>query len=766
MWGNLFDAYGRWVFRHRLIAAAIVLALTLLAGFSILERSREGLPLDFTPQALFEDDSDELHVLREIESVFGREDNDLMLLLSGPIGTPEGVAAVRALHAALAAHPRVERVDSLVNATVSESDPAAGLRVLRPLDELAPAEAVARVAADPLLGRLVVSTDGDTAALWARIDRRIVPISELGPVVEELSAAARAVPLPPGLTLRLTGVPWIRAEVVDMMLSDQTRFVPLVAGLFLVVTLALFRRPGSALGPLVSVLLAGVWSVGLLLGAGATLNVLSILVPTLVVVIGASDSIHLVARYQEELEHEPDRARALGLTLRHLSVACFLTSFTTATGFASLIIAKTKIIRDFGVHCSVAVMIAWVATMVALPVWLAFLPSSQIGPLKGTAPRWSLGMLARIERWVARGPRRVIAATMALCAGLLWLGSGVQTNNHLLEMYSGEHPTREAIGVAESEMAGVVPVMVHVRGEPGALLEPDNLRRMAEVEAALRARPMVRWSASLAGQVQTLHQRLSGEAGLPASREAVAQELLVAELGGELPEEWLVNSDYSRARVLAICADAGGREFLRLQAEVQAEADAAFAGSGLEVVVSGDGVVASLGLDRLITDLYSSIAIDFAVILVAMGLLLRSARLAVIAIVPNAVPLLFTLGTLAVLGIDLQITNIVSFTVALGIAVDDTIHFMVRYGEELRAGYPQPEALSRTFQGSGIPMLMTSALLLVGFGVLASSPLTSTKHFGMLNVVTMTAAIVGDLFLLPALLRVFDRGDATANTPG
>ena len=186
------------------------------------------------------------------------------------------------------------------------------------------------------------------------------------------------------------------------------------------------------------------------------------------------------------------------------------------------------------------------------------------------------------------------------------------------------------------------------------------------------------------------------------------------------------------------------------------EADRIFAGTGIEVEVTGDGVLASEGVDQLIQDLLASLALVFAVILVTMLILLRDLRLTVIATLPNLVPLMFILGTLGIMGADLQTSNIISFTIAVGLAVDDTIHFIVRYREEKRLGKSTQEAIRLTINGAGHAIVLTSILLVFGFGVLVFSPLTSTYFFGLLACITMAAALFGDLLILPTMLHLFD----------
>jgi predicted RND superfamily exporter protein len=183
-----------------------------------------------------------------------------------------------------------------------------------------------------------------------------------------------------------------------------------------------------------------------------------------------------------------------------------------------------------------------------------------------------------------------------------------------------------------------------------------------------------------------------------------------------------------------------------------------FAGTGVVVDITGDGMLAADGVNTLITDLLYSLGLIFGVIALTMLALLRDLKLALIALLPNLVPLVFIMATLGLMGSELQTSNIISFTVAVGMAVDDTIHFIVRYREERKAGRDNTTAIRHTFHGAGQAIVVTSMLLVLGFSVLATSSLTSTRDFGILASVTMTAALLGDLLLLPAMLHLFAGG--------
>jgi predicted RND superfamily exporter protein len=751
--GPLLERYGRGVAEHRGVATALLVVLTGLAILGIGLRLQEGTPVDFTPQAMFMGEGGAWDRVKVYEQEFGAEDNDVMLILQGELDTPGGIAAIRAIHTAVARVPEVERVDSLANAMLATGD-GAGLIEVR--EAIQPGDTPLHLAAaDPLMGRLLLSEDQTVTTLRVRIGTHIQKIALLAPVVQQIVSEAQSVDLPAGMSLHPTGVPLVRTEVVQMMQDDQSLYFPLLTGLFGITIVLLFRRFWLGMTPLLGVLFGCIWAMGVLLSTGAVLNILSVLTPTLVLVIGAADGIHMVSRYREEIAADGDRTAALGRTLRQMTLACFLTTFTTAAGFASLMVADTAVIRDFGLQCCIAVGVTFFAVILAVPTMLAWIPVERVGrPAQARDGRFYVAL----DALVARRPLGVMVFSLTIVLAAAWLGRGVQTNSRLLEMYTPDHPTWSAIKLAEQSTGGVIPVFIHLSGAPDQMLEPEILGKIKALEDAARAEQMTGWTASPATWVGQLHQLLTGEPGLPTSRAMAAQELLLAQMSGELPIDRVLSADHARARILMINKDTGGREYLRVKHALEAQAEVLFAGTGVVVDITGDGMLAADGVNTLITDLLYSLGLIFGVIALTMLALLRDLKLALIALLPNLVPLVFIMATLGLMGSELQTSNIISFTVAVGMAVDDTIHFIVRYREERKAGRDNTTAIRHTFHGAGQAIVVTSMLLVLGFSVLATSSLTSTRDFGILASVTMTAALLGDLLLLPAMLHLFAGG--------
>ena len=735
---------------------ALLVFITMLATAGIAQRISEGMPVDFTPQAMFMGDGGEWDRLQSYEEEFGAEDNTMIALIEGPVNTNAGLDLLTRIHEAASGVEGVEGVDSVINASIAIGDSGGMIAVEDAIvDGNQPLSAAMT---DAFLSPMLVATDGRAAAVQIHLHDELQAISDLAPVVWAVNDAVRAAheesAASPDFEVHVTGIPFVRAEVVAMMVADHEFFFPVVALVFLVTIIGLFKRFWVGVVPLLGVLMATVWTMGILLSSGAVLNILSILTPTLVLVIGVADGIHLVSRYREELVSTDDPEVAMGTTVQRMLLACFLTTFTTGAGFATLMVADTDVIRDFGLQTALGVMLTFVAVMLAVPTLLAWVPLDRVGHPNETPNKPLYDKLAIA---VKRYPKRIVAGALVLTGIAGWTGRSVHTDSGLLEMYRPGHPTWEAVQTAERTTGGVIPIFIHISGADGQMLEPAIIERIDALETALRAIPLTGTTVSFAGWIEHFHGLLMGGTGWPATREAVAQELLLAELTGDLPLERVLSADRARTRIVAFTKDTGGRDFLVAKQHLEATAAGLFAGTGIVTEVTGDGMLAAHGVDRLIRDLLASLLLMLGVIALTMFALLRNLKHTAIATFPNLVPLVFILGTLGWLGADLQTSNIVSFTVAVGLAVDDTIHFIVRYREERQNGVGTDEAIRRTFQGAGHAIVLTSILLIFGFGVLALSSLTSTYFFGLLACITMAAAVLGDLLLLPALLHLFDK---------
>ena len=730
--------------------------LSGILGWNVYQHiEQEGIPLDFTPQSIFLDDGEMVQQLRSVEQIFGREDNDFLILLQGSsLTTTDGKEWLEKTHHALNNIDGVTQVLSLVNTPYIKS--IDGLLSIETTWEQS--EPWTAVQSQSIFRNLLSTNDGHIQVMQVRVEQQREKIADLAPVSKDITAQIESHPPPEGATWQLTGVPHIRTEIVDLMLKDELFYVPVSAIMFFITIVWLFRGVQLALAPVLAVNFAMGWSIGLLIVSDVTFNILSMLVPAIAMVIGIADGIHLVSRYREERGLSNNPIHAMALTLEEMTSACFLTTITTAGGFASLLVADTVVIQDFGWHACVAVTVTYIGIMILIPLWLRFIPASVFEHNLQSQPQWT-GFFEWIHRINIERRFWIIGISALLCAVVGWIASGVTANSYILEVYDQEHPTVQALEIMEDNLSGIVPVFIHLESKD-PLYTVEGLHKISTLEEYLQNQEFIRWSTSIASQQQLVHTAITSTDGLPFTADLLAQERLLLDLGGGLDNTNILSEDETQARILLLCNDVGGVEFLKFKEQFDAFAAENLEDSSIQWRVTGDGMLASIGIDKLIGDLMSSVGMVFAIILIVLALLMRNIAHTILAFIPNVLPLLTTLAFLELTGRDLQVSNIVSFTVAIGLAVDDTIHFVARYRSERKLGYEHSIAMERTLKGAGHAIILTSILLICGFGLLATSELSSTYHFGMLTAITLVSAIVADLFLLPAMLNWWELRDS------
>lgn len=747
------------LFRWRLIWLALLAGA--LAGSAL---SASQLAFDFTPQYLFESDDADFVDLERLQAAFGRQDGLIAVVALAPDVLAEPVVSwLGDFTARLQALEGVSSASGLPQVYVSQP----GLPLPIPVLTLASGEPLRSVVrAHPLIVGRVVSADLTATLVMVEIDSRRMSFEDLAPVVQRIQVALQQEQLPAGVQLKAAGVPLVRVEIVERMKRDQLTFMPLCGGIFMLLLWGLFRDARAMVVPLSAVAVSVLLLVGVMGAAGESINILNNVFPTLIFVIGISDAIHLIYRYREELAQGRDREKALHNTVRHLAVACFLTSFTTAIGFASLGVAEMDILRRFGIWAALGLMLAYVVTVVVVPLIFSFLdPLLPAGAV--AADRWARRLGLRLAGVVLRYPRTILVVGVVVVGGFALVGSQVRVTNNLYEAFSPDDPLVEANQHLERHFNGGVPFSILVHWQEGSEpLRPEVLSLVRELADLGQAQPAAGGVFSLCDLLEewnvARHFGDSRQRQIPESAELCRLGLQQVRAGlaatGQVDLVSRVYSDSERLFNIQLWADDVGARHLQ---DMFASLEAAIAQRGgrlhdlgLSASLSGDGYVASRGINRVIEDLFSSLLLAFVVILVVLVVMMRSLRTALVSMIPNLAPLVVTLGFMGLMGMELRVTSVIVFSISLGLAVDDTIHFMARFREEWARRPSYPHALRRTFQGTGKAIVVTTVVLAVGFAVLLTSEFPISRTFALCMEVTVLAALLGDLLILPASLLV------------
>ncbi len=731
----------RWIatlLRHRALALASMAVVLLGATLGILR-----LHVNFSSTAFYGDDSEPARRFAEFRDRWGADD-DTLLVLVHPItdGDPDGVltteriTAVTELAAALEGGDEVTRVLAI---------PA--MPTLLPATELCeqpfvPALLAADGSATVIAVELAFSSD-DVMRTKAAVDA-------LAPIFAAHEPELARV----GLTHELAGVPAIRAGFFELLVHDQAIFVPLSLTLIGLALFVVFRRIHGVVIPALAAAIPTSMLVGLMAWAGEPIGLLNQAYFTLLPVIIVADAIHMVARFHEELRSGAsegprdldDHQRAIVRAGSRVGLACLLTSVTTAAGFASLILAEMPILRSFGLFAAIGVSLGFCVVVTLVPLLLSFVRADRRPPsLPGLAPIDAMVRFATARPWV------ILGLSLALLCAAVLPTQQVEIDNTLSGLLDADHPTSIASRRVDATLGGVLGLEFELEAPAGAdLRDPELLAAIHGFERWLVAQPEVRSVEGLPSLVASISNTLGFAPPIPDKRETVDKLLVL--VGDRAPLDRYVRDDGRFMRIHAGMPDAGGQAFIEFAARATTELERRLAGTGVRAHATGTPLLAYSGVNRITDDLRTSFVLVFVIVIAVIGLLFRSGWPALIGLLPNGLPLMLGYATIGLTGEVLDPLAAVILTLALGIAVDDTLHIMVRTREELGEGIALDEALRRAIDHSGRAVAVTSVVIAGGLALNLMSSFPPLQMLGLLGAVVIGLALLADLVLLPAVL--------------
>ena len=740
---------GRWPY---LVAVAVVTAV--LAVFAAR------VPVEQSNESMNASDAAQRATLEAFRQRFG-SDEDLVLAVSRrPLLDPAGVRLLAALTARVEAIDGVHRVHSLANAIELVAGPVgAEPRPLLPQPvegEDYEARARAAVLRNPELERFLVSPDLGTAALVVELEARPgddahAPrvIGALRSLIDEHSRGEAA--------LHLAGIGAQKLEVTRLLARDQSLLIPASVAVLALVLAAFFRRPSGVAIPLAVTGVTLVWTLGIYGACGQALNTMTSLLPPVLMVLSVTTSVHLYETWSSRAAIDgTDEARIVGV-VRDLRRPCAFTSLTTAAGMASLVVSDTPAVRLFGGFTALGVLISLGLGLTLVPVALTFVRA------RATVPRSTLrsrldGMLEVAARLsVARSGALLAVAAVVTVAALVG-GARVRTNTDLVRFLKSDSLLfRDAMFIDE-HLGGIYALeLVVARRDGGSLASLDAMRRLAGLQQRLVAHDEVGSVQSVLSLLFAIERAETGRAGqrLPEDEAALlhAFDLLEVAEDDDLVRQ-VIDPELRHARVRARLRAIGTDVAAPLEARILADARELF-GPGYTIDVAGAFHQMAQDSDRLVARQVESFSLAFVLVIAAIGAMFRSLRMMLVSVVPNLVPLVWTAGVMGVLGIELSTGTTMIASVVIGIAVDDTIHYLTRFERARRSGQPVEASIRLTTTGTGRALVISSVVLVLGFWVGALGSFKPTIYFSLLTGLTMISALACDLLVLPAVLSRF-----------
>lgn len=553
------------------------------------------------------------------------------------------------------------------------------------------------------------------------------------------------------------GPPMFDIAFDNMAVKDGEKFFPMTLGLVCLVLFAVFRRPSMAILPVIVMALVITYVWGTYFAMGESMNMAFQMTGSILVAVCIADAVHIIAHYCGNAHEATDKTGAIKETLNDMGRPCLFTSLTTAAGFFSFSTSEVAPIEHLGIYAGLGCLLAFAVTVLLIPALLSLLPM----PDPARTERYHEGIVSRkmedLGHWVERHPGGILVTAGVLFVISIMGISMVTVEGNTMAYLSKDHWVRKSITFMEDRLGGLSSFEVIFKGPEDMAKQPVLLRAIDQMQDELLEDPKISNSFSHVNYLKDINQSLNeGRKEMnrvPGTSNMVAQYLLLAEMSGDDDISRFVNYDYTKARVTSRSPATLSNAYLAMMDRANEIVDEAKSVAGVDAYITGV-VPLYAKFDRLLlTSQMESLTLAFFIIYLFMTALMKSWRIGLLSMIPNGLPIFITLAIMGYAGVNLDAATVMIAGIALGIAVDDTVHYLNRFKVELgRSNWDYSEAARRATHVVGRPIFFTSIILLVGFGVLIFGNFRPTRMFGFLTGMTMVFALIGDLVLLPAML--------------
>lgn len=596
------------------------------------------------------------------------------------------------------------------------------------------------------------------------IERKDFVLEELQPLIEQFEKDT-------SLEVYVSGMPYIRT----LNAKNITDEIGLFIGAALLVTSLIFffffRSIRATVIAMVTVMIGVMWAFGIIGLLHFEITVLTALIPPLIIVIGIPNCIFLINKYQQEIKTHGNQAKSLQRVISKVGNATMLTNVTTASGFAAFILTDSTLLKEFGIVASINIIAIFLLSLVIIPIIYSYMSVPKDKHLKHLNKRWIGAFTAWTERMVRHHRVSVYIISIVLLAASIIGIYNIKISGSLLEDMPQDADFFHDIRFFEKEFNGVMPleILIDTKQEKGAL-KLATLKRMESLENLIAEVPELSTPLSVVRLAKYTKQAYyNGNPKyfqLPTSQE---QNFIAPYLKGISGEGDILNSYVDStgryARITTFMKDVGTEKMERIEENLRPQINKIFPEERYTVTMTGKALIFQKGTTYLVKNLVVSLSLAILLIGLLMAWMFRSFRMILVSLIPNLLPLLVTAGMMGFLEIPIKPSTILVFSIAFGISVDDTIHFLAKYRQELKANnWKIKRSVYAALKETGVSMFYTSIVLFFGFSVFMISSFGGTVALGGLVSATLLFAMLSNLILLPSLLLSLEKSIANKET--
>lgn len=743
--------FSNFVLKHPRI---ITLVIAVLAILSIYPAS--GIKTDFDLENFYPKMDPTVQSYRALEDEFGRDDNIIMLgYKSESLFSEKGLTIAKKISDQLEKIENISEVRSLW--TAEEMINQNGTLTFQPLlskDSLSDnlADLKKKVTDDPFSKDFFISEDATTIAFYLEIDEEVNSYETRNQIIDDIESITGNYP---DIDFKTTGIPYFRNQYVNMLNDEVLFYISFSSVLIIILLWYLYRSFTGIFIPMLIVWLTVLFTVATVTLTGGYLEIMSSTIAPILLCVGVADSIHMISKFDDATQQGLKKQRAIMEMLLTLGSATLLTSVTTAIGFGTLLTSSVVPMKRFGIYTAVGVLLAYTITIFLLPSILKLIRTKRVFKEKGGKLYPLLADWLLTLSYFTKQHHRAIAIGALTTCGMIGLGIfQLNVNGRVFDDVSKNSALIQDSNFFSENLAPAFPLelVIDTKNEYG-IENPEFLQRVENLQQHLLTYPEIKRATSFTTLLKELHRTMAPVQAaldsLPDNEQLISQYLLLLEVNDNDILSRVTDFDYQKLRLTSQTLDAGSMRINEIRDSLDMYLSTNFPDE--QVIVTGSTVLSADLVGKMVYSLASSIGLAFLCISILMAFLFRDLKMVIISLIPNIMPLVLIAGLMGLIGIDIKPSTAVIFTIAFGIAVDDTIHYLARFRIELKRGLSIEEALQVTTQKTGRAIIITSIILLAGFGSLITSAFTSTMLMGILVSSTILFAVIADLFVLPAL---------------
>lgn len=618
---------------------------------------------------------------------------------------------------------------------------------------------------------LLFNSETGATLMAVTLDRELLNTKGRLAIISEITEAAQLFSNESGIAVHLSGLPFIRTTIMKKIQAELKLFMILAMVIASIALFVFFRSFKAVIFPMVIVIITVGISLGMMVLFGYEITILTGILPPLLIIIGVENCIFLLNKFHYEYRAHGNKVKALSRMLHRVGNATFLTNLTTATGFAAFILTGNRILVEFGIIASINIMVVFVLTIVLIPIFFSYLKPPRERHIRHLDNRFTVKLLEKIVYVVLNHRKTIyVSATIITIAGIIGI-TRLHTSGSLVDDIPHKDKLYKDLLFFEKEFKGVLPFEIEIdTGKKRGVTQLATIRKINQLQDSLATYPEFSRPLSVAEITKFLRQAFyNGNAamyGLPTPQEQSFILRYVPGMDGE--KRTLMNSfmdsDMQVTRISVQMANIGTRDIHRIKEDLIPTIDEIFPPDQYKVTLTGTSVVFLKGTDYLVHNLLTSLIIAIIAITLMMVMLFSSFKMVSISMVPNLLPQILTAALMGFLVIPIKPSTILIFSIALGISVDNAIHFLSRYRLELKhTNWNIRSSVISALRETGFSMIYSSIVLFLGFAIFTLSTFGGTEAMGFLISFTLLIAVLSNLFVLPSLLLSLDKKVTTRN---